>query len=108
MNIQYKPEDGRKFVSYETEGDVISFNDGELTVKLSKKERDEQVTLYVVEDETGGLVTSTMGGRWYVAEILIPARQYTEVEGDDEQTAVEPVPFDIDRCELILWEMEEQ
>ena len=107
MIIKHQPEDGKRFVSYEIEGNVISFNDEELTIKLSKKERDEPVRLYVGEDETGGLVTSTKGGRWYVAEILIPARQYAEAEGDEGQTTMEPVPFNIDRCELILWEMED-
>ena len=107
MIIKHQPETGKNFVSYEIDGNVISFNDEELTIKLSKKERDELVRLYIVEDETGGLVTSTRGGRWYVAEIVIPARRYIETAGNEEgQTNAEPVPFDIDRCELILWEME--
>lgn len=108
MKITRKPEDGMKFVPYEIDGNVISFNDDELAIKLDKKERDEQVRLYIVEDETGGLISSTRGGKWYVAEIIIPARRYIEIEGEDGKTSREAVKFDVEKCELILWEMEEK
>ena len=35
------------------------------------------------------------------------AARKAEAEGDEGQTTMEPVPFNIDRCELILWEMED-
>ena len=62
----------------------------------------------------------TRTGTEYVAEIIIPAREYTEVEkenpnydpeneeGTEQPTIKElkPVPFSMDRCELRLWERE--
>jgi hypothetical protein len=45
----------------------------------------------------------TSAGDKYVAELFIPARQYVE-EGEGEDRQLVPVPFDIDRCILTLWE----
>lgn len=119
MKIIKMPEDGKKFVDYEIEKDTIDFRDGELTMKLSKKERDDATTIDIVQDYTGGLITSTAGGERYLAQIYIPPREYTEKEvqnpnypggeGSSEPEMIterEPVPFSMDRCELRLWEME--
>lgn len=105
MKIIHLPENGTQFVEYEIDGNTIDFNDGELTIKLSKKERDEDCMLDIVEDATGGLICSTAGGRKYVAQIFIPARQY-EITGEGEEATRKAVPFDVDRCVLTLWEME--
>ena len=119
MKITKMPEDGKKFIDYSIRKDTIDFGDGELTMKLSKKERDDATTIDVVQDYTGGLITSTAGGERYLAQIYIPAREYTEKEvpnpnypggeGSNEPETIterEPVPFSMDRCELRLWEME--
>ena len=72
------------------------------------------------QDYTGGLVMGADAGDKYVAQIIIPAREYTEVEkenpnydpeneeGTEQPTIKElkPVPFSMDRCELRLWERE--
>ena len=121
MIVTKLPENGKKFIPYSVDGNNIDFNDGDLMFNVSKKERDYDVTIDVCEDYTGGLVMGTESGKRYVAQVIIPAREYTEVEGDNPEydpaaedgmtgsekiTRLEPVPFNMDRCELKLWEME--
>lgn len=105
---------------YEVSGKTIDFDDGELMFNVSKKERDYEVVIDICEDYTGGLVMGADAGDKYVAQIIIPAREYTEVEkenpnydpeneeGTEQPTIKElkPVPFSMDRCELRLWERE--
>lgn len=120
MKITHLPEDGKNFIPYEVSGKTIDFDDGELMFNVSKKERDYEVVIDICEDYTGGLVMGADAGDKYVAQIIIPAREYTEVEkenpnydpeneeGTEPPTIKElkPVPFSMDRCELRLWERE--
>jgi len=121
MKVIHMPEDGKKFIPYEVAGNNIDFNDGEMAINLSKKERDYEVLVDVCMDYTGGLVCGTADGLRYVAQVTIPEREYTEIEkpnpeytedGEGEGTVSptiidrEPVPFDIEKCELRLWELE--
>ncbi len=120
MNVVHMPETGTTFIPYEVMGKIISFNDGDLMFDVSKKERDYEVVIDICRDYTGGLVMGTGNGERYIAQLVIPARNYIETESDnpnygseaeegtESQTITnrEPVPFDIDKCELRLWEME--
>lgn len=110
MEVVYMPENGKKFISYEVDGNTITFNDRELSFRADKKERDYQVTIDVCMDYTGGLVVGTATGRSYVAQLVIPARKYeeTETDGEDGETTAtsEAVAFSMDNCTLKLWEME--
>lgn len=109
MTITHLPEDGKRFIEYELTKNTIDFNDGELMFNIAKKERDYAVTVDICMDYTGSLVIGTGTGKTYVAQLHIPERKYTEeettVDGEASITMV-PVPFDVNRCELILWEME--
>lgn len=101
-----------KHIEYELAKEKITFND-ELTVKLSSRERDYEVTLDICIDDEDGVVIGT-GGRAqkYAAQIIIPARRYDVIEdGEDENGNVRevpmPLPFDMSLCTLILWGMED-
>lgn len=119
MEIILIPEDAKKVVPYEVEGNTISFNDEELALNLKKREKDYAVHIDICSDRDGALVCGTAAGLRYVAQIDIPAREYKEVvvenpayDPNDEMsqemiTTTEPVAFDIDGCTLALWEMEE-
>lgn len=62
----------------------------------------------------------TDSGERYVAQLIVPAREYIETttvnpdyDPENEEsmesptiTNKEPVPFDINKCELRLWDME--
>ena len=107
MIVVHKNE-GTK-IPYTVSGNVISFRDGELSLDLSRFERDFPVHIDICENAYGML---TMGiSRKYVAQIDIPAREYTEVQdGVDEEgnpkTAMQPMPFSMDKVTLTLWEVE--
>ena len=120
MKVTHLPEDGTNFIPYEVMGKIISFNDGDLMFDASKKERDYEVVIDNCQDYTGALVMGASSGEIYVAQLVVPAREYIETEsenpdynpeseeGTESQTITsrEPVPFDIEKCELRLWEME--
>lgn len=120
IKVIKRPETGTNFIQYETTKKSISFNDEELTINLEKRERDDDVTLDICKDYQGGLTLGTESARAYVAQVSIPARQYTEVEdteaegteadgtatGAGASSHLEPVKFDISRCTLYLYEQE--
>lgn len=121
MKVTHLPEDGTNFIPYEVMGKIISFNDGDLMFDASKKERDYEVIIDICQDYTGGLVMGAADGERYVAQLVIPEREYTETIEDNPNynpeteiesmesptiTTRDAVPFDIDKCELRLWEME--
>ena len=115
MIVNYVPEDAQNVLDYEvnTRTGKITLGDDELDINLKKRERDDQVSIDICMDYMGNLVIGvSKDATKYVAQIVIPARQYTEVEEEGEQegeTVIrrEPVPFDIDNCTLTLWELEE-
>lgn len=118
MKVIKKPEDGKNFVEYSTRGTKISFNDGEISADLQKKERDDDVKIDVCMDYMGGLTFGTSGAKLYVAQIFIPARQYIDTEianpdydpedetSQEKITQHEAVPFSMDNVELTLFEQE--
>jgi autotransporter translocation and assembly factor TamB len=85
----------------------ITFDD-DLTINLAKREEDWAVHIDVCFDEDKNLVLGTAAGRAYVAEIDIPAREYTEEPDpeDPEQIIRTPVPLDLDKVTLSLWSIE--
>lgn len=106
-----------KKISYEVRKNKITFDD-DLTINLEKRESDCDVHIDICFDADKNLVIGAAAGRRYVAEIDIPARRYEEVEnenysetenGDYEMREPKfnrvPVPFDMDRVTLTLWEV---
>lgn len=120
MKVTYLPENGKNFIPFEINKNNIDFNDGDLMFNVSKKERDFEVVIDVCQDFTGSLVCGAVEGQRYVAQVVIPERAYEETEkvnpaydpeaeeATESPTIIckEPIPFDIERCELRLWEME--
>ncbi len=119
MIITKLPEDGVHFIDYEVTRKSITFGDEELSINLSKKERDYEISVDVIRDYSGGLLCAiNSSAERYVAQVIIPAREYVEsiepnpdYDPDDPESEEEihtrtAVPFDIDRCELKLYEEE--
>lgn len=103
MIIIFKtPEAETNHIDHSKRGNKLTLGDDELTLNLSKYERDDPKHIDICFDVTGCLVVGTATGRKYVAEIDIPARRYTE-EVSGEDTTREPVDFDINLCTLTLW-----
>lgn len=87
-------------IEYEVTGKKICFDD-DLTINLAKREEDWPVHIDICSDRDGDLVIGTAAGRAYVAEIDIPAREYTPGEGEEDPPT--PVPLDMDKVTLTLW-----
>jgi hypothetical protein len=121
MKVVKMPENGKNFIDYEVNGKTIDFDDGELTFRVDKRERDDEVIIDICRDYMGGLIMGAGDGEKYVAQITIPAREYEKIEktnpaydpdeegGTEQSTIVElnPVPFSMDKCTLTLWDMED-
>ena len=91
-------------IPYSVNGTKVTFDD-DLTLNLASREQDWPVHIDICFDEDRALVIGAAAGRAYVAELDIPARQYTEEEIDDEIQRT-PVPLDMDTVTLSLWSIE--
>jgi len=87
-------------IPYEVIGTKIIFDD-DLMLNLAKRQDDEPVHIDICYNSAHQLITGTQDARSYVAEIDIPAREYTEPEGEED--APEPKPLDMEKVTLTLW-----
>ena len=87
--------EGKK-IDYSINGNKITFGDDELTLNLSKYERDEEVTINICNDEEG-ILTSSLS-KYFVANIIIPAKK-----SDD---AGNSLAFDMENVTMNLWAVE--
>lgn len=102
-------------IPYSVSDTKVCFDD-ELTLKLSKLQKDEPVHKDICYDPEGDLIIGVEGGRYYVAEIDIPAIEYEEVpvetEDSDNQMGesvnLVPKPLDMDKVTLTLWSTEDK
>lgn len=85
-------------IPYEVSGKRITFDD-DLSLNLSKQEKDWLVHIDICEDADGNLCTGH--GLYYVAQIDIPAAVYSEDENSEKQ------PLDMDTVTLTLWSIDE-
>ncbi len=63
-------------IGYKLRGTKLDFADGELTIDLARYQKDDEVTKDIMVDREGYLTTGR--GRYYVAQVEIPAREYDE------------------------------
>ena len=100
-------------IPYEVTGAKVCFDD-DLTINLAKRQEDWPVHIDVCSDKDGTLVIGAESGRYYVAQIDVPAKEYEEVEADLEdegyneqaKTKREPLPLNMDNVTLTLWALE--
>lgn len=102
-----------KKIPYELDGTKLDFADGALTLNLARYQQDEEVTKDIMVDSEGYLTTGR--GRFYAAQVEIPAAEYDEststetVTGaDGNETTKETVtrekkPLDTDKVTLYLF-----
>ena len=107
--IVVEKNDGKK-IAYDVSTTKIIFGDDDLMVNIKNRERDEEITLDICKDTQDGLTVGVnTEAREYVAQVIIPAREYEIVdtgEKDEDGKAItkrEPVPFDMKKCTLVLW-----
>ncbi|WP_295416131.1 hypothetical protein [uncultured Subdoligranulum sp.] len=76
-----------KKIAYDVDGTRLDFAGGALTMDLDRYRRDYPVTKDVMADGDGNLTLGS-GGRYYVAQVEIPANTYTEVQTEAEEEPV--------------------
>ena len=93
-------------IDYELRGTRLSFADGELTLDLARYQQDDPVTRDIMVDSEGYLTNGR--GRYYVAQVEIPAKEYEETEPENEDDEVErtALPLDTDKVTLYLFSVE--
>lgn len=97
-------------IDYEVNGTKICFAD-ELTINLAKIQKDDSVHKDICYDSEGDLVIGAEAGRYYVAEIDVPAMEYdidTSGEGEEETQTVTPRPLDMKKVILTLWSIDDK
>lgn len=71
-------------IPYKLHGTKLDFADGALAIDLARYQKDDEVTKDIMVDSEGYL---TIGrGRYYAAQVEIPAKEYTE----ETETVEEP------------------
>lgn len=102
-------------IDYNLRSTKLNFADGELTLDLARYQRDDEVTKDIMVDSEGYLTTGR--GRYYIAQIEIPAREYDEevetvteeVDGETverETVTRTPKPLDTDKVTLYLFSID--
>ena len=107
-------------IAYDVDGTRLDFAGGALTMDLDRYRRDYPVTKDVMADGDGNLTLGS-GGRYYVAQVEIPANTYTEMQpeaaeepvgtlADSEEQPTAPDnatmqldPLDMEKVVLRLW-----
>ena len=85
----------------------LIFGDDDLAIRCDTRQRDWPVHVDVCADDDGNLVIGVGTGRYYVAQIDIPATEYSETEaegGESERTAL---PLDMSEVILTLWSIDD-
>lgn len=75
----------------------------DLSLKLDKLQQDWPVHKDICIDEDGDLTLGVAAGRYYCAEVDIPAKEYPDSSGDEAPAAR---PLDMDKVTLTLWALE--
>ena len=111
--------EGRK-VEWKQSTTKLTFGDDELMVNVAKYQKDWPVQLDICGDRDGNLVLGVGEGRYYVAQVDIPATKYTEpqpIEPDEADaeaenetggmrqqfTPAEAIPLEMSDVTLTLW-----
>lgn len=67
-------------IAWKQSGTKLTFGDDELTVNVAKYQRDWATQIDICGDKNGNLVIGVGEGRYYVAQVDVPATQYTQPE----------------------------
>lgn len=105
--IVINKNEGEK-IPYTVSKTKIDFDDGMLTMKLERYQKDWPIHKDICMDADGNLTMGVGDGLFYVAEVDIPAREYQvqETAEGEEETAPVPLPLDMDKVTLTLWSLE--
>lgn len=119
--IQVEDKNEGEKIAWAQSKTKIIFGDDDLAIRCDTRQRDIPVTVDVCMDDQNNLTIGTGTGRYYVAQVEIPAQVFVEVEDSAEQaegaegqsrestmkTHTEAVPLDMADVKLILWSLDD-
>lgn len=78
--------------------------EGQVEIPLADRQEENERVIDVCLDNDLLRVREGLGA-WYVATVVIPAREYEYVEGETDEEAGEMVvmPLDVKKVKLVLW-----
>ena len=97
-------------IQYTQSDTKLFFGDDEIMINCAKYQRDWLVHLDICADKNNNLVLGVGEGRYYVAQVDIPATKYveeTETVEDEKQTVLKPVDLDMSDVTLTLWSIDD-
>lgn len=100
--------EGQK-IEYEQSGTRLYFGDDEIMINAAKYQKDWPVCVDICKGRDGNLTLGTESAQRYVAQVEIPAAEYTETtegEGEDAETTRERIPLNMADVTLTLWSIE--
>ncbi len=104
MSIQVIEKNEGPKIQHEENGTMIFFGDYELMVNAAKYQRDWPVHIDICSNRDKQLTIGTGDGLYYVAQLNIPAVEYTEPATEEE--VPEPIPLSMDDVVLTLWSLD--
>ena len=120
--IQVEDKNEGEKIAWAQSKTKIIFGDDDLAIRCDTRQRDIPVTVDVCMDDQNNLTIGTGTGRYYVAQVEIPAQVFVEVEGSGVgnqeaaegqsrestmKTHTEAVPLDMADVKLILWSLDD-
>lgn len=108
-NIKVIEKNAGPKIDYEQSGTRLYFGDDELMLNAARYQKDWPVSVDICKGRDGNLTIGTESAQRYVAQVEIPAAEYTETtegEGDEAVTTREQIPLDMGDVTLILWSIE--
>lgn len=100
---------GRK-IEYRQSANKIILGDDELMLNVAKYQKDWDVHIDVCMDKDRNLVIGVGAGRYYVAQLDVPAVMYEEIvpslDDDPDKPAPKPLPLDMGEVVLTLWSLD--
>lgn len=110
-NVRIAEKNEGAKIAVRQNGVKVIFGDDDLSIRCDTRQRDIPVTVDICADDNGNLVIGVGTGRYYVAQVDIPAIQYTEVEAENETeeggTREERVPLDMGDVIVTLWSIDD-
>lgn len=100
-NIKVIEKNSGQKIEWEQSGTRLYFGDDEIMINAAKYQKDWPVSVDICTDRSGNLTIGTESALRYVAQVEIPAAQYTE-DGESR----EKLPLDMGDVTLTLWSIE--
>ena len=77
-------------IAWAQNGNKLVFGDEDLSIRCDTRQRDYPVHVDICADDDGNLVIGVGAGRYYVAQVDIPAITYIETVVEPEETGDTP------------------